>query len=134
MGAARNMSSERGKSCERSSLLLFCLLFFCIAFSSVYHRPIVEEGRIEKWDSLMFLHSPALLLTADVEKWQFGNRIHHLMRSFHPSTINIAEGSIFRPPGEKILEKFLGPILRAPPSSIPVGQAKGRPFLILVAP
>ena len=34
----------------------------------------------------------------------FGNRIHHLMRSFHPSDINIAEGSIFRPPGRK---KFL---------------------------
>jgi hypothetical protein len=32
---------------------------------------------------------------------QFGNRIHHLMRSFHPSIINIAEGSIFRPPGVK---------------------------------
>ena len=60
--------------------------------------------------------------------WQFGNRIHHLMRSFHPSIINIAEGSIFRLLGKKILEKFLGPILRAPPSSIPVGQAKGRPF------
>ena len=57
------------------------------------------------------------------------------MRSFHSSIINIAEDSIFRPPGvKKILEKFLGPILRAPPSSIPVGQAKGRPFLILVAP
>jgi|GEM_PF-5964688 len=50
------------------------------------------------------------------------------MRSFHPSTINIAEGSIFRLLGKKILEKFLGPIFRAPPSSIPVGQAKGRPF------
>ena len=67
VGAARNMSSERGKSCERSSLLLFCLLFLGTAFSSVYHRPIVEEGRIEKWNSLMFLHSPALLFTADVE-------------------------------------------------------------------
>ena len=63
----RIRTSERGKSCERSSLLLFCLLFFGTALSSVYHRPIVEEGRIEKWDSLMFLHSPALLLTADVE-------------------------------------------------------------------
>ena len=61
-------------------------------------------------------------------KWQFRNRIHHLMRSFHPSIINIAEGSIFRPPGKRIFEKFLGPILRASPSSIPVGQTKGRPF------
>ena len=49
------------------ALFLIAFLFFCIALSSVYHRPIVEEGRIEKWDSLMFLHSPALLLTADVE-------------------------------------------------------------------
>jgi hypothetical protein len=52
---------------QPSSLLLFCLLFFGTALSSVYHRPILEEGGIEKWDSLMFLHSPALLLTADVE-------------------------------------------------------------------
>ena len=49
--------------------------------------------------------------------WQFGNRIHHLMRSFHPSIINIAEGSIFRPPGGEIFKKILEPILRAPPSS-----------------
>ena len=32
------------------------------------------------------------------------------------------------------LFSFFGPILRASPSSIPVGQIKGRPFLILVAP
>ena len=53
-----------------ASALPYCFSVFCFlgtAFSSVYHRPIVEEGRIEKWDSLMFLHSPALLLTADVE-------------------------------------------------------------------
>ena len=42
-------------------------VFLGTAFSSVYHRPIVEEGRIEKWNSLMILHSPALLFTADVE-------------------------------------------------------------------
>ena len=51
--------------------------------------------------------------------WQFGNRIHHLMRSFHPSDINIAEGSIFRPPGRKIfLEIFsdLSSSLRPAPS------------------
>ena len=51
-------------------------------------------------------------------EWPFGNRIHHLMRSFHPSDINIAEDSIFRPPEsqkirfldplkEKIFKKFL---------------------------
>ena len=33
--------------------------------------------------------------------WQFGNQMHHLMRSFHPSIINITEGSISRPPGGK---------------------------------
>jgi len=49
------------------SLFLIAFLFFCIALSSAYHRPIVEEGRIEKWNFLMILHSPALLLTADVE-------------------------------------------------------------------
>ena len=38
------------------------------------------------------------------------------MRSFHPSIINIAEGSIFRPPGKKIFKKFLGPILRKEPN------------------
>ena len=46
-------------------------VFFGNAYSSVYHRPILEEGRIEKWNSLMFLHSPALLLTADVEDGSF---------------------------------------------------------------
>ena len=49
------------------ALFLIAFLFFCIALSSAYHRPIVEEGRIEKWNFLMILHSPALLLTADVE-------------------------------------------------------------------
>ena len=47
--------------------LPYCFSVFCIALSSGYHRPIVEEGRIEKWNFLMILHSPALLLTADVE-------------------------------------------------------------------
>ena len=48
-------------------LIAFLSSVFWYCIFSVYHRPIVEEGRIEKWDSLMFLHSPALLLTADVE-------------------------------------------------------------------
>ena len=48
-------------------LIAFLSSVFCFSLSSVYHRPILEERRIEKWDSLMFLHSPALLLTADVE-------------------------------------------------------------------
>ena len=50
-----------------ASALPYCFSVFCIALSSAYHRPIVEEGRIEKWNSLMILHSPALLFTADVE-------------------------------------------------------------------
>ena len=41
--------------------------------------------------------------------WPFGNRIHHLMRSFHPSDINIAEGSISRPPGGKNFKKISRP-------------------------
>mgnify|MGYP000025402335 CR=1 FL=1 len=49
------------------ALFLIAFLFFCIALASAYHRPIVEEGRIKKWNFLMILHSPALLLTADVE-------------------------------------------------------------------
>ena len=40
--------------------------------------------------------------------WQFGNQMHHLMRPFHSSIINITEGSIFRPLGKIFLEKFLG--------------------------
>ena len=104
---------------QPSSLLLFCLLFFCFALSSVYHRPILEEGRIEKMEFPDVSSFPCPSPYRGCGGWQFGNRIHHLMRSFHPSTINIAEGSIFRLLGKKILEKFLGPILRAPPSSIP---------------
>ena len=54
-----------------ASALPYCFSVFCFlgtAFSSVYHRPIVEEGRIEKWNSLMSPLSPALFSTADVEK------------------------------------------------------------------
>ena len=52
-----------------ASALPYCFSVFCLLFciSSVYHRPILEEGRCEKWDSLMILHSPALPLTADME-------------------------------------------------------------------
>ena len=38
--------------------------------------------------------------------WPFGNRIHRLMRSFHPSIINIAEGSISRPLERKNFENL----------------------------
>ncbi len=93
---------------QPSSLLLFCLLFFCFALSSVYHRPILEEGRIEKMEFPDVSSFPCPSPYRGCGKWQFGNRIHHLMRSFHPSTINIAEGAIFRPPGgKKFLKNFL---------------------------
>ena len=57
---------------ERKVLRLLFLIAFLssvlgLAFSSVFHRPILEEGRIEKWNSLMFPHSPVILLTADME-------------------------------------------------------------------
>ena len=56
---------------EESPASLFLIAFLSsvlgLAFSSVFHRPILEEGRIEKWNSLMILHSSALLFTADVE-------------------------------------------------------------------
>ena len=56
---------------EGSPASLFLIAFLSsvlgLAFSSVFHRPILEEGRIEKWNSLMFPHSPVILLTADME-------------------------------------------------------------------
>ena len=42
--------------------------------------------------------------------WPFGNRIHRLMRSFHPSIINIVESSISRPHLEKFFEKYGNPM------------------------
>ena len=43
------------------------------------------EGGIEKWDSLMFLHSPALLLTADVEGaiWKSDSSSHEVSSSLY---------------------------------------------------
>ena len=56
---------------EESPASLFLIAFLSsvlgLAFSSVFYRPILEEGRIEKWNSLMFPHSPVILLTADME-------------------------------------------------------------------
>ena len=56
---------------EESPASLFLIAFLSsvlgLAFSSVFHRPILEEGRIEKWNSLMFPRSPVILLTADME-------------------------------------------------------------------
>ena len=64
------LGPSRQREESPASALPYCFSVFCFlgtAFSSVYHRPIVEEGRIEKWNFLMILHSPALLFTADVE-------------------------------------------------------------------
>ena len=57
---------------ERKVLRALFLIAFLSSVFWVLHfllsiMPIVEEGRIEKWNSLMILHSPALLFTADVE-------------------------------------------------------------------
>ena len=64
------LRSCRQREESPASALPYCFSVFCFlgtAFSSVYHRPIVEEGRIEKWNSLMSPHSPVILLTADME-------------------------------------------------------------------
>ena len=61
--------------------------------------------------------------------WQFGNQMHHLMRSFHSSTINIAKGSISRPPGGKDFLKIFLVFLMAPPSSFLGKEPALRAFL-----
>ena len=67
MGAARYLSLKRGKSCERSSLLLFCLPFLsCICFCLLPASFRRSEG--EKRNFLTFPFSPALFSTADVKK------------------------------------------------------------------
>ena len=103
----RIRTSEKGKFCERSSLLLFCLLFFLgTAFSSVYHRPILEEGRCEKMEFPDVSSFPCPSPYRGCGKRQFGNQIHHLMRSFQSSTINIVWGSFFRPLARKNFENL----------------------------
>ena len=60
----------------------------------------------------------------------FGNRIHHLMRSFHPSTINISEGSNFRPPGrKKFLKNFLDLSSGLRPAPFRSSKQKEGPFM-----
>ncbi len=105
-GCCSILVAKERKVLQPSSLLLFCLLFFCFALSSVYHRPILEEGRIEKMEFPDVSSFPCPSPYRGCGGWPFGNRIHHLMRSFHSSIINITEGSIFRPPGKKIFEKL----------------------------
>ena len=113
VGAARNMSSERGKSCERSSLVLFCLLFFgycfffCLSSADCRRR---EDWKVEFPDDSSF---PCPSPYRGCGGWPFGNRIHRLMRSFHPSIINIAKGSISRPLERKKFWKFISVFLSA---------------------
>ena len=111
MGAAQIMSSERGKFCERSSLLLFCLLFF-LALSSVYCRPVLEEGRL-KSEIPWCLPSPCLLLYRGCGKsiWKMGFIISWVL--FHSSDTNIVEGSNFWPLWRKKFEIFLKDLLAA---------------------
>ena len=76
VGAARNWSSERGKSCDRSSLLLFCLLlWYFILLSSP--AGLFQKQRSEKGNFLLFPLSQALFSTADVEKdrLEIGNSV-----------------------------------------------------------
>ena len=86
-----------------ASALPYCFSVFCFCFSlsSVYHRPILEEGRCEKMEFPDVSSFPCPSPYRGCGGWPFGNRMHHLMRSFHSSIINITEGSIFRPPGGK---------------------------------
>ena len=103
MGAAQILSSERGKSCYRSSLLLFCLLFFLLP--SVF--PGFQKRKDEKWNSLMSPLSPALFSTADVENgiWEMGFIISWGL--FIPLILISFEVRFFYPLEEKNSENFL---------------------------
>ena len=94
---------------------VFCFgscIFFCLPSADFRRR---KDWKVEFPDVSSFpRHSPY----RGYGGWSFGNRIHHLMRSFHPSDTNIAEGSIFLPPWRKNFRKFLGPILKTPPKGL----------------
>ena len=89
-------------------LIAFLSSVFYPAFASVYCRPALGEGRVEREISWRF---PSPLPSSLPRMWKkpFEDGIHHLMRSFHPSDTNIAEGLIFWPPGEKNFEFFSQP-------------------------
>ena len=92
-----------------ASALPYCFSVFCFlgtAFSSVYHRPILEEGRCEKMEFPDVSSFPCPSPYRGCGKRQFGNQIHHLMRSFQSSTINIVWGSFFRPLAWKNFENL----------------------------
>ena len=77
-----------------SSVFGYCIVF-CLSSADCRRR---EDWKVGFPDVSSF---PCPSPYRGCGKWQFRNRIHHLMRSFHSSIINITEGSIFRPPGGK---------------------------------
>lgn len=81
-------------------LIAFLSSVFYPAFASVYCRPALGEGRVEREISWRF---PSPLPSSLPRMWKkaFEDGIHHLMRSFHPSIINIVWGSIFFTPWKK---------------------------------
>ena len=83
------------------SVFLYCIVF-CLSSADCRRR---EDWKVEFPDDSSF---PCPSPYRGCGGWPFGNRIHRLMRSFHPSIINIAEVSILWPPW---MEKFFNSIL-----------------------
>ena len=81
------------------SVFLYCIVF-CLSSADCRRR---EDWKVEFPDDSSF---PCPSLYRGCGGWPFGNRIHRLMRSFHPSIINIAEGSISRPLERKNFENL----------------------------
>ena len=82
-----------------SSVFEYCIVF-CLSSADCRRR------RIEKMEFPDVSSFPCPSPYRGCGEWPFGNRIHHLMRSFHSSIINITEVSISRPPGKKILKNY----------------------------
>ena len=99
-------------------LIAFLSSVLGLAFSSVFHRPILEEGRIEKWNSLMFPHSPVILLTADMEDGRLEIGFIISWGLFIPLILISFEVRFFYPLEIKNFRKFLWPILKAPPKGL----------------
>ena len=92
-----------------SSVFWYCI-FFCLSSADCRRR---EMWKVGFPDDSSFTCPPPY---RGYRRWPFENRIHHLMRSFHPSVNNIVWGLIFRPPGKKFW-KIISVFLRASPSS-----------------
>ena len=92
-----------------ASALPYCFSVFCLLFCIFFCLSSADCRRREVWkvgfpDDSSFPCPPPY---RGYGRWPFGNRIHHLMRSFHPSVNNIVWGLIFRPPGwKKFLKNF----------------------------